>query len=1147
MKYISKKSLMFAGMLLSSFCYDAFFTTWASDELEQQTLPWKRLPKKLEDGLNEIHDTWFSNENADLKELDCIGSELIDFTISLAKLTPAAHYLSNPENKKSLNTLAWVINGHWKNEYWNQISVSDRNQIIKLLLIATIKQCKNFLIYPKLYIPLMKNSTNLQEYTDRLHLLYLHFFTGEIKPLLHEWEYLHMILSLEKFESFKVDKATPLLCQKLRHLIDVSWRHSWWCNISSENRRRVLSLYEKSEKDENKDRVILPCFLMLALKHETNPQTIEKYIDYIYSVIMTKESRPYLGPEMGYLALIESLKHLSPFSDTNKTPERKRCLTQLLQLIEGSWRDTYWEKISNEDVNRIFSLLTSLPAKAYKSNKENTYPSFCLSSLARETDIKKSAKYIEHIHHAIFQGSRPDNFVNKLKLMIEPLARFEPFEKQLSTPQGKKCLRQLLQLIKWSWSDNGEGLIDKDNWERLLKLINLLPQEGSDWQQFGIGGYLYISCVKQATTLQELIQYTDRLYQNTASFLLGTSYNPNPDTFLPILEKLYKDTSIENASPETLNCFCQLAYFLASNYNSDKKQECLKKSFEILQTLAEHKNYETDVYAKALEHLFDEYDNEENLQKLLPTTIALLQSPKVNIETRINLAANCLDFSGINDTQKQIAFKVLQETLINRKVEAPDRIQAAVYLNHFGTQEHISLSQKVCATIYIDKAVDLERRFMAAGLVSAGTNKNLKQQAKQFLLKYMTLQPQQGQKLKELKKIHTQAAYTLLYIGGIPQETEDGQSAIKVLMDEDLEELSPYAMHKDLLNKLKQEVTHNPKTWNKVTIDPDQLPLVIDPSKLPKVAHADLLQLFEDAVKEAESTPEKTKKFTLIRSCMAEKITKENKEGVTIQQMRTGLNRPEIKNLFSNKVITDKIINPHAFMIRLFVDMTQKKAGAASSQTELSDQARQIIGFAINCCTCGTGRTDTTTNLFKHITHQLEAHEINFSSLNKDHKEIRSIIQSVNMEFKLEILSGIGPIVTQILNTAREKIKEPPHQAQYLMTLIGHLVGARPQNSLPRLDKDISSADEKIRALSVQQGLDLFYQFFTTEKITQRIQKRLNEKLAKAGTDMALYNKITAALPKDMTELPFDLDEKYQATLNQVGTINLLLNLGNLK
>ncbi len=270
-------------------------------------------------------------------------------------------------------------------------------------------------------------------------------------------------------------------------------------------------------------------------------------------------------------------------------------------------------------------------------------------------------------------------------------------------------------------------------------------------------------------------------------------------------------------------------------------------------------------------------------------------------------------------------------------------------------------------------------------------------------------------------------------------------------------------------------------------------------------------------------------------------------EGVTIEQMREGLKQPVIKNLFSRKVITETTINPHAVMLRLFVDITRKKPGAKSAENELSPRAKQIFAFAINCCTCETGGTDATTEFFTAISTQLDDEGINFEELKKEHQRIRGLIQNCLLELKLNATRGEGNLVCYLLDQEPKKIVEPPHQEQHLMNMIGAHIGAKPEKSIPPFDRHIRWTNKKLQELSVQKCLDAFYQVvFTPEILVNKISRLLNKKILTLwrDDDKSLYNATTEALGANIGKYVI-FDDKWQfKELNEDGVIALLVNLG---
>lgn len=759
-----------------------------------------------------------------------------------------------------------------------------------------------------------------------------------------------------------------------------------------------------------------------------------------------------------------------------------------------------------------------------------------IALIASETNPQKLLRYVDQLYQNLTNGKDLPNLPLDTKhtlRLINVLKNLLPFQEHLNSPQGIKFCQHMIQFLHiymdGKWSD-----ISKDDRIRVESFCDFAHKIApKTCFKFGLP-QIYFERLQQLEDQQDLVKYIDKIYH----FMEWSNYLPSSKQRAIILkthERLKLNPKLEN----DLLCLAQIACLSIPVSDENANLDC---SINFLQQVSKNTMNLPTPYALALRCLFVDYEGNEKLKPLFPIALNLIKTQSLDAKVRLALAISLLE------THEEKALDVFRAICLDKTVSIKNRINAAELLVESGTEADKLQVQKFATPLYQNKKLELKQRLKAAGCVFAGPEISLKKQAKGFLLSHMYQQQQKEQSVLQLKQVHTWAAKAL--IETISQDSEDGQKAFKILMDGDLKEHSSYKMHKALLEKLKSKVTHNPLIQQNITINTDKMQITIDPNIVPKVSHADLLALFEEAVKESESNKAKKTEFNTIRHCMADK---DSKKGVTVAQMRAGLNRPELQNLFAPEAVTQSNINPHAAMLRFFVDMTQKKAGAKSTTDQLSDRAKQIIGFAINCCTCGTGRTDTTNALFAGagIVEQLERAGIQIQRLPKQYPELHEILQNVLFELKMKALSGTGVLVQKLLDQTAEEIDEPPHQRQYLMNLSGPHIGIRPQNSLPRYDDNIGCVDEELLKLSAQDALDAFYKYAFTPKIVLAwVHKEFNARLKQRGQKekISLFNTIIGALKESNLLECVTLDDGDNCdALTEKGVKQLLINLGYFK
>ncbi len=320
-----------------------------------------------------------------------------------------------------------------------------------------------------------------------------------------------------------------------------------------------------------------------------------------------------------------------------------------------------------------------------------------------------------------------------------------------------------------------------------------------------------------------MVRGIDQLYQ---SYLKSEGDIKVPlAQLLKLLAKMNEAISLTSASDAELTCMTQIMNLITSEGNNVLNHEQHNQIIKLLYEMRQVENYFSNDYANLLRNTIGFYCKDEDVQQLLPIAVKFAQNSNINAKTRAELAIILL----LKKNHQQESRNVLVQILYDQKIKPKVKLFIARFflLNNLGTADLQALIQKICSELFANENVDLTKRVKAAGYVLQGPAANFKKQAKNFLAHCMESQPQENQNTDQLKKAnYIRAAKRLAKF--LPQEGKKAKKALKLLMELDLGEKSRFTIHKKLLQKLKQDIAHNPKVWNGITINPQMLPMHID-------------------------------------------------------------------------------------------------------------------------------------------------------------------------------------------------------------------------------------------------------------------------------------------------------------------------------
>ena len=309
---------------------------------------------------------------------------------------------------------------------------------------------------------------------------------------------------------------------------------------------------------------------------------------------------------------------------------------------------------------------------------------------------------------------------------------------------------------------------------------------------------------------------------------------------------------------------------------------------------------------------------------------------------------------------------------------------------------------------------------------------------------------------------------------------------------------SSFALHKILLEKVKEKVEHHPsftklEDGRFVTFNLKTLKTCRQNQNIPFMKHAKFLELTNQLIKEVS---ENTKELAHYQS-----IT----NTIPLESL---LNVAE-NNFFKQLLDSDKATAPSekvsltSLKLRhILAKAKEEKELAKRSLEELSSQSKLILQLVINVMNCHTNKEDGIDHTYRLSSAGAIVSEEKMQSERLVDSATKFIMEDLRQK-REGLLGGAGPVVKQLLfgkdGSKEGIIIEPPHQAKYLLNLLGAEIGTFLEGGKISFDTNGGAVDPKIRQYSKQQVLDVLYEYFKTENVIKHYTEKFNNKEFKIG------------------------------------------------
>lgn len=324
-------------------------------------------------------------------------------------------------------------------------------------------------------------------------------------------------------------------------------------------------------------------------------------------------------------------------------------------------------------------------------------------------------------------------------------------------------------------------------------------------------------------------------------------------------------------------------------------------------------------------------------------------------------------------------------------------------------------------------------------------------------------------------------------LDNFPESDELFQKALYLLIDmEKGSSDSIYAIHGQLLEKLKEPVIHNPLTQNldgfRVTLNTDKIKNFLKHEKRPDVTHDDFVKLVEGIFTESKASELVQKKLNELLE--AEKLKQE--------QLTSEAKKESLKSLLTQSSNTNIDPISHKFAEIIY---HLKKLPSSGEKNELSLQSKETLQLMVNLLSCTTAQESAIEQTWNHLKGKFSLSEDQLESLINNDK-LNYQVSQILLKFRSDLLNGDGQLSKILTETDEgQKVYEPEHQSRYLYKLIGEELGLHYLTQLINVDWDGYCITKALLNCSRQEVLKEYYEIYTPEAVSNVVRGVFNEHL----------------------------------------------------
>ena len=633
--------------------------------------------------------------------------------------------------------------------------------------------------------------------------------------------------------------------------------------------------------------------------------------------------------------------------------------------------------------------------------------------------------------------------------------------------------------------------------------------------------------------------------------------------------------------------FRSLAYFQALQQSTAQENMHIKWGLSLIQSLSQFDeptlnlsgwmaDYLAELLEAAREILLNFGDTKQNL------LVIPLAWKVVNMPAALSLKEDAYNYLLQNENsgnKKLLLEKILVPPLFTiTQKEATLSLTASggledqiaglgLVVRYHSNIQIVNICQDCLLQTANNKDVEKRMQIKAWTHLARTQFQEIKEQSFEALMAFVCSQSKDYPEYEEFVAIRRQAADAITEL--LPQKDIRVQKAIQLMIDsEDLsDKTSPYYIYKQLLEKRKQQVKHQPQKQECTVRIPDVAD--IDKSKdevqiltlnlakfakpraridIPKVTRKDFQALTSSLGLEFNFL--KGEKGTELKTLMVDMAPSQliGDWDEQAKQYKGGIkDDPFFINMFyiidqGNEGAFDTTI----FHLSHIILHLQKLSCSAEKDMLLSPQGNGTLQVLLNVLTCPTGKAKGlrhTYNLFMDNTHDLDEKKLEQSG---DVEFIKMHIDQILHKYRENLLFVYGPFMAEVTKYIDVKEVDIPHNTQYLNSLIGDCIGLQYEGEMIPFDENARGTNAHLRDLSKQEVLDIYYKHDTPIAEREEVRKGISQQLRQTTEkdNWKFYNKLARLFTN--SRLCVNFDDAYVPSLMPEGAISLLLKNGDL-
>lgn len=431
------------------------------------------------------------------------------------------------------------------------------------------------------------------------------------------------------------------------------------------------------------------------------------------------------------------------------------------------------------------------------------------------------------------------------------------------------------------------------------------------------------------------------------------------------------------------------------------------------------------------------------------------------------------------------------------------------------------------------------------GRLAQGQDQEWREKSINELMEYVLMQPPNDYDDEEFIENREAAAEAILEV--LPQDDPRSQIAIRMMIDvaNISSPSSPYFIHRILLEKRKEPIKYSPKTYRALTLDIRELSKVRTREKKVKVTREDF-HLLRCQLGEEISSVLRSEMQDQIEELKAMLMNQEVTVLVGDKDPQTGNYKggivvdPFFTNIFySLNKGTKELTDTSVFHLAYLINYISQQSDVKDADMVLSSQSKWTLQLLLNVLTCPAGKTIGLRYCYNLATGNSEFEE-NYLKIFHDQEYIKRYISVLLNKFREKLLFVYGPFIKRVTGTNTLNQIDLPHNSSYIYKLIGDCLGLMYENECITFDDGAPAVTKKLRELTRQEVLDIFFQYDSPEAEIKVVMEGINEMLSQTcrQNNWKFYNDLASLFQE--VQIQFELDKDCLPILTEDGTVELM-------